>query len=180
MQVETIWSEYQSSLKGFLHKNVSNPIDVEDLLQEILIKTYQNLSKVQDDKKIKSWLFQIANNSIIDFYRKRGRSVQLTGDDLWYAWEGGDVYQQLSQCILPFIKGLPDDEAELLIAIELEGVSQKEYAAQQGVKYSTLKSRVKKSRQHLYGLFSHCCDFSINSRGELTEFTWRSKCSTCE
>ncbi|MCJ8272648.1 MAG: RNA polymerase sigma factor SigZ, partial [Psychrosphaera sp.] len=74
MNLETLWLAYQSNLKAFLHKNVSNPNDVEDLLQEILIKTHQNLGQLKDSKKVKSWLFQIANHTIIDFYRKRGNA----------------------------------------------------------------------------------------------------------
>lgn len=47
LKVEDIWAEYQSSLKAFLYKNVSNHADVDDLLQEILLITYQNLKRVK-------------------------------------------------------------------------------------------------------------------------------------
>lgn len=180
MKVETIWSEYQTSLKAFIHKNVSNPDDAEDLLQEILIKTFQGLSTVKDSKKVKPWLFQIANNTIIDFYRKRGKGSDITQNELWYAESDEDVFQQLALCVLPFIKGLPQEEAELLTAIEIDGLSQKEYAEKIGVKYSTLKSRVQKSRQSLYGLFSDCCELSIDRKGNLVDFqAKRRNCSRC-
>lgn len=45
MNAEAIWQEYQMSLKAFLHKNVANPDDVDDLLQDILLKSYQNLHR---------------------------------------------------------------------------------------------------------------------------------------
>lgn len=180
MNVEEVWSEYQNSLKAFLYKNVSNPSDAEDLLQDILIKTYQNIDKVKEAKKIKSWLFQIANHAIIDFYRKQGTASKICDHKLWYEKDETNLFEQLSQCTAPFIKGLPNDEAELLTAIELEGISQKEYAALHGIKYSTLKSRVKKSRQSLYHLFSKCCDFSINAKGDLVDYSVKHKnCSTC-
>ncbi|QQX81141.1 RNA polymerase sigma factor SigZ [Shewanella sp. KX20019] len=180
MDVEKIWSEYQASLKAFLHRNVSNPDDVDDLLQEVLIKTYNSLSSVHDSKKIKSWLFQIANNSIIDFYRQRAKGRDLTENDLWYNKPEEEVQQQLSSCIVPFISRLPEDDAAMLTAIEIDGMSQKEYAAIHDIKYSTLKSRVQKSRTQLHSLFDECCEFSIDKYGNVIDFQARNKsCSSC-
>ena len=180
MNVESIWQEYQASLKGFLHKNVANPDDVDDLLQDILLKSYQNLHRVNDIKKVKSWLFQIAHNTIIDFYRKRGKSQNIHDDDLWYSQSDKGILQQLSMCVVPFINALPKQEAELLTAIEINGVSQKAYASQHGIKYSTLKSRVQKSRQSLFNLYSGCCDLSLDEHGNLLQFQEKStSCDQC-
>lgn len=181
MKLEVIWSEYQSSLKAFLRSKVSNPEDVEDLLQEILIKTHRNLTTISDNQKVKSWLFQIANNTIIDFYRQNKKRTELTEDDLWFDEQNEEqIVKELSRCLLPFIKKLPDEDAELLSVIEIEGISQKEYAEKSGLKYSTLKSRVKKSREKLHGLFTTCCDFSIDSQGNLIEYKSKSdKCDRC-
>ncbi len=180
MNVESVWREYQASLKGFLHKNVASPDDVDDLLQDILLKSYQNLHRIHDSKKVKAWLFQIANNTIIDFYRRRGRNQKVEKEELWYSQSDKSVLQQLSLCVVPFISALPKQEAELLTAIEINGVSQKEYAAQHGIKYSTLKSRVQKSRQLLFNLYSNCCDLSLDEHGNLIEFQEKTnKCQQC-
>lgn len=180
LNIQNIWTEYQSSLKSFLHSKVGNPDDVEDLLQEILIKTHKNLHSVKDNEKIKSWVFQIANNTIIDFYRQSNKAHELSAEDLWYKQEEPQIIRELSLCVLPFIKGLPEEDADLLMAIEIEALSQKEYAARKNMNYSTLKSRVKKSRKKLYSLFSNCCDFSIDNKGNLSQFKQRStSCSRC-
>ncbi|MCW8832449.1 MAG: hypothetical protein OQK09_03565 [Colwellia sp.] len=84
---------------------------------------------------------------------------------------------QLSQCVLPFIKGLPDEEANLLIAIEIEGESQKQFSEKNNIKYSTLKSRVQKSRQMLFQLFNNCCELTIDQKGNLSGF--QSKGQSC-
>lgn len=179
IQVEQVWKQYQVSIKAFLHKNVSNRSDVDDLLQEILIKTYQNLPTVQDNAKVKSWLFQVANNTIIDFYRRNGKP-ELSAESLWYDVEESSVVEQLARCVEPFIKALPSEDAQLLTAIEINGVSQKEYAKQQNINYSTLKSRLKKSRSKLKNLFDDCCKMTIDSQGNLMEFEAHNKvCKSC-
>jgi len=180
MNIEVIWKEYRTSLKAFLHKNVANPDDVDDLLQEVLIKTYKHLDSVKETHKVKSWLFQVANNAIIDFYRKQGRAKELTEGDLWYKESDTNVHQQLSQCILPFIQALPADEAQMLTEIEIEGMSQKDYAQSHDVKYSTLKSRVQRSRERLNDLFKECCDFSVDQQGGIVDFQRKKKrCNRC-
>lgn len=109
MKLEPIWVAYQSSLKAFLHSKIANPADVEDLLQEVLIKTHNGFQAVSDESKIKPWLFQVANHTIIDFYRKNAKRQELTSDDLWYQEQDEEaLIQELSQCLLPFIKQLPN------------------------------------------------------------------------
>ena len=181
MNVETIWSEYQVALKRFLHSKVSIEADVEDLMQDILIKTYNNLHTINDLGSIKSWLFQVANNTIIDFYRKKRRASELEFEGTWQVDDENQAISQLSECIVPFINALPAEQADLLTAIDIENKSQKSYAQEIGVSYSTLKSRVQRSRSSLKGVFDQCCHFSIDSRGNLYDYERKaSGCSPCK
>ena len=166
-QIEALWREYRAGIKAFLLANVANHADVDELLQDILIKTFKSVGSVKDGAKVKSWLFQVANNTIIDFYRKRARDKGLSEEDLWYGDDSPNIHRELSKCLVPFIQALPADEADMLMAIELHGQSQKDYAAEHGISYSTLKSRVQKSRGNLYRLYKGCCVMSLDSKGGL-------------
>lgn len=184
--LDQVWQEYRAALKAFLHTKVSNPDDVDDLLQEVLLKSFINLKNLKDASSIKAWLFQIANHSVIDFYRKNATKTETQVKE-----EDGDevlentIKADLSPCVLPFIRALPEAQAELLKAIELTGISQKSYAEQQGVPYSTLKSQVKKARSDLKVLFDQCCHFQQDKFGNLIEFEKRKTvatdrdCDTC-
>ncbi|AXY03280.1 RNA polymerase sigma factor SigZ [Vibrio alfacsensis] len=181
--LETIWNEYEHAIHAFLRSKVSNEDDVEDLKQEILLKTYQNLKAIRDDSSVKSWLFQIANNTIIDFYRKRARNQRdnhLIAEDLWFESQEANLKQELSKCIAPFIKALPEEQSQLLASIELEGMSQKTLAEEQGISYSTLKSRVQKGRVELKKLFEECCHFSFDQQGRVTDYHQKNAgCDRC-
>ncbi len=180
MKLEDVWSAYRSQLKAFLHSKVSNSADVEDLLQEILIKTHNSLGSLQKGDSIQPWLFQIANRTTIDFYREKGRTKELEAEELWFGKREGNVKADLVPCIEPFLKALPDDIAHLLRAIDLEGQSQKAYAQELGLSYTTLKSRVKKGRTALRGLFEGCCHYSLDQHGSLIDFDQKSKkCKKC-
>lgn len=180
MNIEEVWENYSSSLDRFLHSKVSNAADVEDLQQEILIKTYKNLLTLKEHKSVKAWLFQIANNVIIDFYRKKGRTQELEAEELWFLDERNEVRAELSECIAPFIQALPKEHADLLEAIDIQGRSQKEYAEELGIGYSTLKSRVQKSRALLREVFDECCYFQIDQHGRVYGYELKEGEDRCE
>ena len=180
MKVEDVWSEYRESIKSFLHSRISDPDEIDDLLQEILIKTHKNLPSIKSGKSVKSWLFQIANHTIIDFYRKRGRTQSVSADELWYEEDNQMAQRELSDCIEPFIRALPPEASELLTEIDLKGRSQKDYANSLGISYSTLKSRVQNGRKQLRELFEDCCNFSLDQNGAIIDFDPKSgNCKNC-
>lgn len=175
MNIEYIWSEYRTALKRFLHSKISNEADVEDLLQEILIKTYNNLNTIKTKNSVKSWLFQIANNTIIDYYRQKDRLQKGNIDDSTLIKEDESIKVNLSSCISPFINALPEEHASLLTAIDINNQSQKQYAESLGVSYSTLKSRVQKSRSLLKQVFDDCCHFKVDKFGNVYDYDSKSK-----
>jgi len=180
VNLENVWQEYSASLKGFLQSRVSNNADVEDLLQEVLIKTHQNLHTVASSEKVKPWLFQLTNNTVIDFYRRKGRARDISAADLWYAEDEVDAEQALAQCVEPFIRALPKKSADLLLAIDIEGQSQKDYAENANMAYSTLKSRVQRARAQLRALYEDCCSLTLDKYGNVVEFRTKSGgCDSC-
>jgi len=180
MNAEKIWIEYRARIKAFLHSKVSNPADVEDLLQEIFIKTFRGISALDDQSKVHSWLFQTAHRTIIDFYRKNGRVNDVHPDDLWYSEGDAEIRNELERCVEPFIAALPREVAQLLTAIDIEGQSQKDYATAHGLAYSTLKTRVQNGRLALRAVLDNCCKFTLDSRGNLSEYHFKTgRCDNC-
>jgi len=181
--LEQVWTDYQHALKSFLHSKVNNPADVDDLQQEIPIKTYQNLSSIKDADSVKSWLFQLANRTIIDFYRKRARQQrdgELQAEELWFAEQDTSLEQAMAECIKPFVNVLPAEQSQLLEAVDLNGESQKVMAEKVGISYSTLKSRLQKGRVELKKLFEECCTFQFDKHGNLVDCEAKSKqCGSC-
>ena len=180
MNFHDIWTGYRSKLQLFLHSRVSDPVEVDDLLQNIMIKIYEHQHTLKSESSVRSWLFQVANNAIIDYYRKKGRIHELSADDLWYEKAQLDVKTGLADCVKPFIAALPGDSARLLTEIDINGRSQKEYADELGVSYSTLKSRVQKSRSQLRDLFTSCCHFSLSHQGNVIDYEPKEEsCKKC-
>lgn len=180
MNVETVIAEYQSSLRAFLLSRMKNPADVDDVLQDTLIKTFRNFHTLKSDQKIKPWLFQIANNAMMDHFRRARRDASVVTEYLWYADPDDNSEHAFERCVEPFLDALPDDASDLLRAIELQGMSQKEYATKTGISYSTLKSRVQAGRRQLRSLFDQCCDVAFATDGSILDYNKKPKgCDKC-
>lgn len=67
---DEVLEEYYRYILKFVVKQVTNIEDAKDLTQEIFIKAYNNYSKFDIEKaSVKTWLFAIANNHIINYWR---------------------------------------------------------------------------------------------------------------
>lgn len=169
MNVEIIWQEYQSSLRRFLLSKVSNQDDVDDLLQTILLKVHEALPSLKQHSSLKAWLFQLSNRTIIDFYRTKNTNTNISADDLWFE-DNKQIENEMLKCVEPFIHELPDKYANLLQKVEIEGKSQKSYAEQHNMSYSTLKSQVQKGRSELKKVFEQCCEIEFDAGGRAMGF----------
>lgn len=179
INIDMIWTEYRQHLKAFLYTKVSDPDDVDDLLQDVLVKTYQSLDSLRSEDRLKPWLFQITKNAVIDHYRKLARARQLDEELPENGPAGGDSHA-LEACVAPFLEALPEDQKALLKTVEFENRPQKELAEEAGLSYSTFKSRVQKARSDLRTLFERCCHLSMDNRGNIMDYHSKSEdCQNC-
>lgn len=79
---EMILNKHQQPLLNYIGRMVGNRELALDFTQEVFIKTYTSLSTYQSQFKFRTWLFKIASNYIIDFWRKKkidAFSIDQTG-----------------------------------------------------------------------------------------------------
>jgi RNA polymerase sigma-70 factor (ECF subfamily) len=182
MPADALTQEYRDAVHRFLRRRVADPSDAEDLLQDVLLKVHQALPGLDPATPLKPWLYRIARNASVDFYRRRSRqkgAAALHPEDLWYGGEP-EAAHDLDRCIEPMIRRLPEPSAALLRRIDLEGQSQRDYAAERGLAYSTVKSRVQSARAELRRLFGQCCHFGLDAQGNVMDYTRKSDtCKDC-
>jgi len=75
---------YESKIARYI-KRISggSKEDIEDLLQEIFIKIYQNLNDFDKSLKFSSWVYRIAHNHVIsEFRKKKSRPQSVAGEEI--------------------------------------------------------------------------------------------------
>jgi len=64
--LETLISRYLKLVYFFVYSYLKNNANAEDVSQEIFVKLWKNLSKFDQSKEFRPWLYQIAKNSCLD------------------------------------------------------------------------------------------------------------------
>jgi RNA polymerase sigma-70 factor (ECF subfamily) len=73
-----IIDRYSGKVYSTAYSYTHSQEESRDLVQEILIKTYNNLSSFKKDARFSTWLYRIAVNSCIDWSRKKKSKAIMT------------------------------------------------------------------------------------------------------
>jgi RNA polymerase sigma factor (sigma-70 family) len=156
---------YQSHVERVLYHLAPDWSDRADLAQEVWIRVYRNINRLQEPAKFRGWLSRIATNLFYDELRKRKRvspplslDAPRLADDGEMDWEiasdepGPDeqmstreFYDQLRDAIAD----LPEVFRTTIVLREIEGMPYEDIAELTGVSLGTVKSRIARARQRL-------------------------------
>lgn len=179
--LEHIWHEFSGKLGQFIRARVAEPATAEDILQDVFVKIQKRLPQLQDPATLDGWIYLIARNSIIDHYRTRKDTVELS-EALPAEPDARDRdIEELKASFRRMIYSLPEPYREAIVLTELEGLKQQELADRLGISLSGAKSRVQRGRAQLKQMLHECCTFEFDRRGKVIDCTPRAKagCEEC-
>lgn len=68
---DLIVKQYLKPIYNFAFRLSGNESDAADITQEAFLKVWKNIKNINSDKNLKTWIFTIARNTTIDWFRKR-------------------------------------------------------------------------------------------------------------
>ncbi len=68
--MKEIYEECSKTIYKYLLTLTNNVEIAEELLQETFYSAVKNINKFRGDSNIKNWLYKIAKNKYIDYYKK--------------------------------------------------------------------------------------------------------------
>jgi RNA polymerase sigma-70 factor, ECF subfamily len=179
-QLEPIYQEFDAKLRHFILSRIANPQDAEDILQEIYLRIHAHIGSLRQNEKLQPWIYQIARNATIDFYRRQHITVELTDELPLLAEQAGDeasAARELAESLGEMIHCLPEKYQEPLKLVELQGLTQQAVANQLGLTLSAAKSRVQRAREKLKEALLDCCHFEFDRMGHVLQY--EPKCNHC-
>jgi RNA polymerase sigma-70 factor, ECF subfamily len=177
--VRDSWQVLARRLGAFIGRRLPQQ-DVDDVLQDVLLKIHQNARHLHEDSRFGPWVYSIARNAVIDRLRRKS-PVAFDADAAEHIADAGEPegHQPLVDCVSPFVTRLPEAYRHAITLVELEGLTQAEAARMAGVSLSGMKSRVQRGRRMMREMFEECCHLTIDARGRVVEAE-RRHASTCE
>ena len=175
--VPALWLEHKNELLNFIIKRVKDNDLAKDILQEVLLKIYNFCISKSGVKNLQSWLFQIAQNTIIDYYRNQSRfsnqdnlpDIENKNDNI--------AFEDALNYIKPMLDFLPAKYAVPLKLAGIDGLKQADIAKQLNLNLSATKTRIQRARQLLKAEFVTCCHIETDKLGKIISFDIKDSCA---
>jgi RNA polymerase sigma-70 factor (ECF subfamily) len=163
---EMIILKYQQPLLNYMGRLTGEREQALDFTQEVFLKVHASLSSFQPRFKFSTWLFKIASNFMIDFWRKKkiaAVSLDRSRDDgenpcsLQVPDAGPPVAKkyelaQIKKRIEGALERVPEELRELFVLRHINEFSYEEIAEIKGLPVGTVKNRVFQTKEMLRGL----------------------------
>jgi RNA polymerase sigma-70 factor (ECF subfamily) len=161
---EQLFQQYQRGIYNTVYQMVRNDSDAADLTQEVFVRAYRALPRLQTPEAFTSWLYRIAVNLSRNWLRDRGRvrveSLELPGEDgedgntREIADESGDPAalaqtKDMQERVQRAIATLSPDHRAVIALHHLEGIPVEEIARMMDCSIGTVKSRLSRARDNL-------------------------------
>jgi RNA polymerase sigma-70 factor (ECF subfamily) len=183
LDFQRVFSEFQKPVYNYVLRMVKDHSLAEELTQDIFVKTYKSLSEYRGDSKISTWVFRIATNACLDYFRSRPhrkdeRTDLLSSEDLLKtASPNGDrkpptaeeelISAEMSSCVLGYIDNLPDEYRAVILLHDRQGFTNAEIARITGTTLENVKIRLHRARRKMKEVFSSKCSFYRDERNVL-------------
>lgn len=155
-QLGLLFERYNRALFGYFMRMTGSPPLSEDLVQNVFVRILKYRHTYKDEGSFMTWLFRIARNTHIDYYRKEKRQVAIEemSDPDELAGENpddktGDTEERRINWIKKAMDQLDDDKKEVLVLSRYQGFKYREIAEILDCSISTVKVRVFRAMNEL-------------------------------
>ncbi|PLS15929.1 RNA polymerase subunit sigma [Bacillus sp. M6-12] len=128
---EHVYEEYFEDVYRFVYVKTGNKWDADDIVSETFRKVYEKSANLETITAKKAWVFTIARNTVIDFYRKR--KTVLVPDEIDYYIEPVKFEDPLDEsdeldCLKKSLDVLPREDLEIVNLRYFSGLKFKDIA----------------------------------------------------
>jgi len=143
-----IWEKYHRRIFYFIRDRA--PLEAEDLLQEVMLKVYQNLHRYNPARSFQAWIYAVARNHCINHLAKNRIRISRSagpdgGEDVFVERETPEdrmIRNEQDQRIEAVLMSLDADHRETAFLRFYEGMRCRRIAEVTAVPVGTVKSRL--------------------------------------
>jgi len=178
MTTNQVWTKYADDVKYFILSKVKDVTATDDILQDTFIKIHTKLHTLKDITKLKGWIFTIARNSIMDYFKSTNKTFELANFETETKIEEHTHTEK--DCLRGILQNLPKKYRDPLFLSDIKGLKQQEVAATLKQSLPTTKSQIQRARKLIAKGFMDCCGFILNNEGKLVgEIQDKDDCKVC-
>ncbi len=148
----------RTRLLGYIRKRTSGTVEAEDILQDVFYQLTLGFRDIRRVENLRAWIYRVADNRIIDLFRKKGHvslsyGINVSEDadgpfsledilpSLGTTPEDEELKLMIWEVIDRTLAEMPEEQRSVFVANELEEMSFKEISEKTGILVNTLISR---------------------------------------
>jgi RNA polymerase sigma-70 factor (ECF subfamily) len=150
---DLLYARHRGGLFRFVLRQCKHRSQAEELFQDVWMNVIQARSRYRVEAKFRTYLYTLAHNRLIDYYRSASRpdAVQFEDEDSLPEPVGSRTEEphvqaearQQGAYILRLLEALPAPQREAFLLHEEGGLGIEEIAAATGISFEAAKSRLR-------------------------------------
>jgi RNA polymerase sigma-70 factor (ECF subfamily) len=148
---DALYARHKGAVFRYLRRQTGNAALAEELFQDVWLKLIDARAGYEPRAKFTTWLFTIAHNRLMDYFRSSARAALLSYDDApvddmpadWPRPEETALRRETAARLLAAIDALPAAQREAFLLQQEGELSVEEIAQTTGVNRETAKSRLR-------------------------------------
>lgn len=145
---DELYARYREPLYGYLYKNCRDESVTSEMFQDVWLRVISSSGSYRREGRFRSWLFTLAHNRLVDFYRRNESSpdTEPVNDDLVAGPDAPDHGAEAREQRTRFeavIRNLPQEQRQAFYLREECGMAVKEIAEIQSITVEAAKSRLR-------------------------------------
>lgn len=149
-----LYGQFKSPFYGIAFRYTANSAVSEDLLQDVFVKIFTNLDKLDNDEAFTGWAFRIAVNTCLSYLRRRKTqlSKSVAMEDVEYSLADNNNRQHenmLNRPIEDALNTLSNKLKSVFMLHDIQGFKHTEIAQILGCSVGTSKSQLFKARMKI-------------------------------
>ena len=153
--------KYQRQVHAFARRKIKDFQIAEDITQETFLQVYQKLGTLDDPTLFSQWLYTIANHLCIAWFRQNRLQTEPLEDvcilgietepySRYVASEHAKIAAEAQRDLVEkLLRKLKESDREVITLHYFEEMTSSEIGELLGVSENTIKSRIRRARQHL-------------------------------
>lgn len=156
--MEEVYETYFSDVYNYVFYKLLNRENAEDIVSQVFMKVMNHLARYDAGKSsMRTWIFRIADNTLIDFYRKQKPTVSYDNEEsglqnvlsVHFDEQYDKYYSPQRQAVLEALKSLPERDRMFIYYKYYLNITNREIARRMNMNENTVAAVLSRARQRL-------------------------------
>ncbi|WP_172594288.1 RNA polymerase sigma-70 factor [Mariniphaga sediminis] len=144
---DDLYFYYYPKLYAFSKTFLKVEDDINDILQEVFIKTWDNRKKIKDVETFNAWIFTITKNSVVTYFREKIRQKDFESRVRKMAvgelvFNDSLEYKDLKERVDQLVEQLPEKRKMIFKLSREKGLSNREIAKKLEISIKTVEDHM--------------------------------------